>query len=148
MNEAPIVVEQEYGAPPEVVWQAITDPQQMCQWFFEPIAEFDATVGFSTRFVVQCEGDDYPHLWDVTEVAAPRRLAYRWRYEGIAGDSFVTWEIDETPNGTKLTLTHTGHETFPRDDPAFSRELGVAGWTHFLQTSLKAFLEGDAGQEQ
>ena len=31
------VVEQTFAAQREAVWQAITEPGQMCQWFFEPI---------------------------------------------------------------------------------------------------------------
>jgi len=43
--------------------------------------------------------------------------------------------------GTRFRLTHTGIETCPRKEPVFQREMGVAGWTYFLQQSLKAFLE-------
>jgi len=50
------------------------------------------------------------------------------------------WELSETPSGTKLTLTHEGHETFPQDDPIFSREGCQGGWDYFLRESLKAFL--------
>ena len=120
----------------------------MPKWFFEPIADFKPELGYKTRFTVNANGKAYVHLWEVTEVIPHQRIVYRWRYEGIPGDSTAAWTIDETPNGTKLTLTHTGHETFPREDPAFSREFGVAGWTHFLKVSLKAFLEGGAGEKR
>ncbi len=36
-----IVVEQTYGAPIAVVWKAITDKDQMRQWFFEPMTDFE-----------------------------------------------------------------------------------------------------------
>jgi hypothetical protein len=52
------------------------------------------------------------------------------------------WELSEPSQGAKLKLTHSGHETFPRDNPIFSRESGQAGWDYFIQESLKAFLEG------
>jgi hypothetical protein len=40
-----------------------------------------------------------------------------------------------------LTVTHTGHENFPRDIEAFSRKAGEAGWNYFIRESLKKYLE-------
>ena len=93
------------------------------------------------QFGVLCEGKDYLHVWKVTDVAFQRRISYQWRYEGYPGDSSVTWEISERSDGTRLNLTHEGHETI-QGDPIFSRESCVAGWTYFIHDSLKAFLEG------
>ncbi len=141
MNANPIVVEQIFNAPIAVVWRAITDTDQMRQWFFEPITDFEPKVGFETQFNVRCEDQDYPHLWKVTDVVPETRIAYDWWYGGYPGISSVEWELSETPNGTKLKLTHERHETFPQDDPVFSRDSGQAGWEYFLHESLKAFLE-------
>lgn len=140
-NSSPIVVEQSFDAPIAAVWQAITDPDQMRRWFFAPMTDFRPEVGFATQFNVPCEGEDYLHQWKVTEVVPATRIVYDWRYGGLPGESSVTWELSQTPAGTKLKLTHEGHEAFPQDNPIFSRESGVAGWTHFVQESLKAFLD-------
>ena len=137
----PIVVEQVFNAPISVVWKAITDTDQMRRWFFETMTNFEPAVGFQTQFNVRVEDQDYPHQWKVTDVVPEKRIVYDWRYGGYPGDSSVTWELSETPHGTKLTLTHKGIETFPQDDPMFSRESGQAGWGYFLHESLKAFLE-------
>ena len=137
----PIVVEQDYEAPISVVWKAITDRDQMHKWYFEPMTDFRPEVGFQTQFDVRFEDQVYTHLWKVVEVVPQRRIVYDWRYGGLPGRSFVTWELSETPNGTRLRLTHEGHETFSQDNPAFSRESGLAGWNYFLRESLKAFLE-------
>jgi len=141
MNADPIVVEQTYHAPVAEVWRAITDKDQMRQWFFEPMTDFEPEVGFETQFDVKCEGQNFPHQWKVTEVVPETRIAYDWRYGGYPGDSSVTWELSQTPDGTKLKLTHWGHETFPQDNPVFSREGCEAGWCYLLHESLKAFLE-------
>ncbi len=137
----PIVVEQIFNAPISVVWKAITDTDQMRRWFFETMTNFEPAVGFQTQFNVRVEDQDYPHQWKVTDVVPEKRIVYDWRYGGYPGNSSVTWELSETLNGTKLTLTHKGIETFPQDDPMFSRESGQAGWGYFLHESLKAFLE-------
>ncbi len=141
MNTNPIVVEQIYNAPIAVVWKAITERDQMRQWYFEPMTEFKPEVGFETEFDVEFEGQIFPHQWKVTEVVPETRIVYDWRYGGYAGDSSVTWELSETPGGTKLKLSHRGQETFPQDNPAFRREAGEAGWRYFLHESLTAFLE-------
>ena len=134
-NAEPIVVEQVYEAPVHVVWKAITDKDQMHQWFFEPMVDFRPEAGFETQFSVGFEGQDYIHQWRVTEVIPERRIAYDWRYGGFAGSSSVIWELSETPSGTKLKLTHEGHETFPQENPAFTRESCQAGWDYFTSNS-------------
>ncbi len=137
----PIVVEQTYNAPIEAVWKAITDHDQMRQWYFEPIEEFKPETGFETQFNVQVEDRDFLHVWNITDVIPEKRIAYGWRYEGIPGNSTVVWELTTTPDGTKLSLTHDIQEPFPPDDPMFSRESGQQGWEYFIRDSLKAFLE-------
>jgi uncharacterized protein YndB with AHSA1/START domain len=137
----PIVVEQTFDAPIEKVWEAVTDADQMRQWFFEPIETFEPRIGFQTRFTVEADGREYLHLWKITEVKPPHKIVYNWRYGGHPGDSFVTWELSDEGEGTKLTVTHDGTHTFPRDDPAFTRESGQNGWEYFIQQRLKAFVE-------
>lgn len=141
MNTDPVVVEQTYDAPVAEVWRAITDKDQMRQWFFETMTDFEPEPGFEVQFNVRCEGRDYPHEWKVTEVDSEKRIVYGWRYGGHPGNSTVVWELSETPSGTKLTFTHEGIETFPQDNPVFSRESTQAGWNYLLRESLKAFLE-------
>ena len=124
MTEGPIVVEQTFDVPVAVVWQAITDQDQMRQWFFEPITDFKPEVGFEAQFTVRSNDQDYLHLWKVTDVVPEERITYQWQYGDYAGNSSVTWELSEVPDGTKLKLTHEGIETFPQDNPVFSRESG------------------------
>ena len=142
MNAPPVLAEQEYDASIETVWKAITDPDQMRQWFFETMQDFRPEPGFETQFNVRAEGKDYLHLWKVTEVVPNKKIVYNWRYGGYPGDSFVFWELSETANGTLLRFTHQGHETFSQDDPVFSRESAEGAWHYFVNERLKAFLDG------
>lgn len=136
----PIVVEETYPADRPTVWSAITDPAQMSQWYFENIDTFRSEIGFETRFTVHSEGKDWVHVWRVTEVVPGSRIAYTFNYDGYEGDASVLWELSDVEGGTRLRLTHTGIETYPQEEPAFQREMGVAGWTYLLQESLKSFL--------
>lgn len=141
MSNEPVIVEQQFkNVSVAVVWKAITDQDQMREWYFQEMADFQANIGFETQFNVHCEGKDYMHIWKVTEVAQLQRIAYRWRYDGYAGDSIVTWELSEVDGGTKLKLTHAVLEPFV-GDPIFDRENGVAGWEYLIQESLKTFLQ-------
>ena len=67
-EDEPIVVEQTFNASIETVWNAITDIDQMRQWYFENIPSFEPKVGFETQFNVQCQGRDFLHMWKVTEL--------------------------------------------------------------------------------
>ena len=140
MDKDFITVEAIYDAPLNTVWRALTELDSMRQWFFKEIQDFRPVPGFETHFDVHHEGEVYPHQWKLTEVTPPQRIVYDWRYGGYSGESTVTWELLELPAGTQLKLTHRGIDTFPQDNPIFSRESGLAGWTYFVQDSLKTFL--------
>jgi len=139
-SDPPVVVEQTLEASPDQVWRAITDPQEMTKWFFDNIPDFRPEIGFETRFNIHHEGRDFMHCWKVTEAVAPERLVYDWSYEGYEGDSYVTFELKPTGEGTHLKLTATIRQDFPDDIPEFRRESCVGGWRFFLQERLKAYL--------
>lgn len=140
----PIVVTETYNAPLQTVWKAITEQEQMRQWFFEPIHDFQPEVGFETQFTVHVEGQGYVHLWKVTEADPPHKVSYQWQYGGYPGTSVVTWELSEVPNGTRLTFTQTGSESFPQDNPMFTREAAEQAWEYFVQKTLKGYLEAES----
>ena len=144
MGAPPIVLEQVYQAPVDLVWQAITAPSKMRQWFFEQIESFRAEVGFCTQFEVAFEGKHFIHQWKVTEVLPTQRIAYHWRYAGYSGDSCSIWELTSEANRTRLRLTVEGLETFPQDIPEFTRESCIQGWNYFLGDRLRNFLENPA----
>jgi uncharacterized protein YndB with AHSA1/START domain len=139
-NAKPIVVEQIFHASVDRVWSAITDKTQMPKWFFGEIRDFRPERGYETTFVVSNEGKDYPHHWRVTEAVPHQKIVYDWLHPGFPGTSFVTWELSKTGDGTRLKLTHVGIETFPQDDPAFTRESCQGGWEYFFDR-LKSLLE-------
>ena len=143
----PIVVEQDLLVPRHLVWEAISEQDQMRRWFFEQIDTFEAKIGFQAGFDVACEGEVYPHRWEVTQVIPEERLAYTWEYGGHPGSSFVLWELSDAPGGgTRLRLSHVGHETFPQDNPAFRREACEAGWRYFIHDRLSEYLRAESGE--
>jgi uncharacterized protein YndB with AHSA1/START domain len=139
----PIVVEQIYEAPSNRVWDAISKNDEMRQWFFETIGDFEPKVGFETEFNVRNGERNFRHLWRVVEVVPGERLTLEWRYAGYPGDSYVTFELSkESDHKTRMKLTHRGQETFPAEEPAFTRESCERGWKYFVGERLKAYVKG------
>jgi uncharacterized protein YndB with AHSA1/START domain len=139
-TDQPIIVEEFFKVSGETLWKAITELEQMKQWFFENIEAFEPKVGFETKFIVENEGRIFPHLWKITEVEPLKKITYNWRYEGYKGNSFLTFEIVEEREKTKLILVHTVTEDFPQDIPEFKRESCLSGWDYFIKLRLKDYL--------
>ena len=135
----PIVLERILDAPVERVWTALTDVNEMREWYFD-LKEFRPEIGFEFEFVVEHEGNNYHHLCKVSEVIPQKRIAYTWRYKGEPGDSLVTFELFPDGDKTRLKLTHAGIETFPKT-PAYARKNFEAGWTQIIGSELKQFVE-------
>jgi uncharacterized protein YndB with AHSA1/START domain len=137
-----VVIERTFQAPPERIWKALTEVEQMKEWYFE-LKEFKPEVGFEFQFTGGEEGGpQYLHLCKIKEVIPGKKLVHSWRYEGSEGDSQVTFELFAEGNQTRLKLTHEGLETFPKL-PAFARTKFLQGWTQLIGSSLKAYVEGD-----
>jgi len=124
------------------VWKALTGVEDMRSWYFD-LKEFKPEVGFEFAFTVEHEGFEYSHLCKITEVIPQRKLAYTWRYKGHEGDSLVTLELSPDGDKTRLKLTHTGIETFPKT-PAYARKNFETGWTTIIGAELKQFVERKA----
>ena len=134
-----ITLERTFDAPLARVWKALTDVDQMREWYFD-LKEFKPQVGFEFEFIVEHEGNSYHHLCRVTDVVPEKKIAYTWRYKGEPGDSLVAFELFPDGKKTRLKLTHTGIETFPKT-PAYARKNFEAGWTAIIGSELKQFVE-------
>lgn len=139
MTPAPFVIERTFNAPASKVWKAITDKDQMKQWYFD-LPSFKAEVGHEFQFEGGTKEKTYLHLCKVTEVIQGKKLTYSWRYDGFEGISFVSFELFPEGDKTRLKLTHEGLETFPPVKD-FAKENFAAGWTEIIGTSLKNFVE-------
>ncbi len=148
LEREPIIVEQTLDASADTVWQAITDINQMKQWYMPALESFKAEVGFETRFDIHHAGKTFIHLWKVTEVVPGKKMSYSWKYKDYPGDSLVTFELLPQGNKTRLRLTHTGLETFkPAAHPELARKNFFMGWSQ-LGVELAKFLgNSNAGKQ-
>ncbi len=141
MKNNAITIEQNLKASVTTVWKAITNKDDMEHWYFE-IDEFKPETGFRFSFYGGDEEQKFLHECQILDVEVNRRLSYSWRYPDLDGDSVVTFELFSKNTGhTLLILTHDGIETFPQDNPLFSRESFQNGWNEILGTYLKEYVE-------
>lgn len=137
----PVIVEKDMDAPAEKIWTALTDPEQMKQWYFD-LPGFRPEVGYTFEFWGGTEENQYRHLSQVTEVVPLKRIQYSWRYDGYEGDSLVTFDIFPVGRLTRVKVTHSGLETFP-PIADFVRTNFEAGWTDFIGRLLPDFVTHD-----
>ncbi|HEY1738296.1 MAG TPA: SRPBCC domain-containing protein [Acidimicrobiia bacterium] len=99
-GERPIIrFERRLSKPVDVVWRAITDPDEMRAWFPTKIEIDEWTVGASLTHVFE-DHDIDPLPGTVVEWDPPRRVAFTW------GTDTITFEL--TPGaggGTDFVLT-------------------------------------------
>jgi uncharacterized protein YndB with AHSA1/START domain len=141
MDNQPIVLERILNASISKVWKAITDKDEMKNWYFD-LEEFKAEPGFKFQFLGGPDPDkQYLHLCEVTEVIPQKKLTYSWCYHGYTGISYVTFVLFDQGHNTLLRLTHKGIETFPKENADFAIKNFEEGWNEIIHTSLKNYLE-------
>ncbi|HMM04810.1 MULTISPECIES: SRPBCC family protein [unclassified Dysgonomonas] len=140
MNNIPIIIEEIYPEPLSKVWKAITDKNQMKEWYFT-IEDFELREGAEFNFTVSFEDVIYHHRCVIKEIVPQKRFSHTWTHPSQSkGESVVTWDLQPVDNGTKVVLTHEGVENFADAGAGFSRENYVAGWEEISGTSLRNFL--------
>jgi uncharacterized protein YndB with AHSA1/START domain len=97
--------EQRFAHPVDAVWQAISQPERLNQWYMR--SDFKPVVGHKFRLLPHPEVGGDPVDCEVLEVTPPRRLVYRWK-GGPMMDSIVTWELSPVGQETLLRVTHGG----------------------------------------
>ena len=139
MSTQPIVSERTFNVSPTRLWQALTESEQMKQWYFD-LPGFKAEPGYEFSFYAGRDEKKFLHLCKVIEVIPEKKLTHSWRYDGYPGDSMVSFELFPEGEATRLRLTHTGLETFG-DNPDFAKSNFVEGWNSIIVNRLQKHLE-------
>jgi uncharacterized protein YndB with AHSA1/START domain len=129
IRDRAVVYEMSYPEPPERVWRALIDPQELAAWLMPN--DFLPVVGH--RFTMACEPLGRIDA-EVIEVDTPRRLVCRW--QGSFGDTVVSFELTPEESGTRLRLEHRGWD----DASAAYRDQFNSGWPGKLGDGLRAVL--------
>ncbi|MEH1128498.1 SRPBCC family protein [Micromonospora sp. CPCC 206061] len=103
MTEIRISVQ--YQHQPELVWRALTDRKLLSRWFM--LTDLEPHAGSTFELLPETlPGFDGTVRGELIEVTEGRRLSMRWRGEQM--HSRVTWELSETPGGSRLLITQSG----------------------------------------
>ncbi|WP_430814133.1 SRPBCC family protein [Carboxylicivirga sp. RSCT41] len=135
-----IIIQAYLPASLEQTWHAITDVDEMRQWFFDNIPAFEAKAGFETRFLVDAGERQFMHVWHILEVKEQQLIKYRWTYEGYKGVGYVTFRLSKVDDMTLLLLTSEGLDSFKPQVPEFTRESCTLGWKYFINERLKSYI--------
>ncbi len=142
LKPEPIVVSVELDATVERVWTAITNGEEMKEWYFENIPDFEPRKGFSCSFEIGSDSNLLTVRWKVIETTTHKEIKYSWQYDEFKdGYGTTTWTLSPKGGKTLLTLVNEGLESFPQHKPAFRRESCIKGWEYFLQESLTGYLK-------
>jgi len=132
------------NASPEVIFKAITDPQQLTQWFPDQ-AILEPRVGGKMKFSFQKEKSPKDHTrtsaafpeGTVKEFIPNKKLSYTWKHMDIPEfpETLVTWKLEEIDvNKTKVELVHSG---FTGREERKSVKEHDQGWSYFLDRLKK-----------
>ena len=140
-------------ATPEAIWDAITAPEWTARYGYGAGAEYELRPGgrFQARASEEFRATGAPEIvvdGEVIEADPPRRLVQTWRMlmdPEMAAEGFtrLTYEIEPTQYGTRLTVTHD-LESAPKLAAmvagAHEDEGAGGGWAWVL-SDLKSLLE-------
>jgi uncharacterized protein YndB with AHSA1/START domain len=124
-------------ASPEVVFKAITDPNELTNWFPDQ-AILEPNVGGKIKFSFYRDSKsthrnmDYFPEGTIIEFIPDKKISYSWEHPSIPDfpRTVVTWELQKIENNkTRLNLIHTG---FNEAKMPKAREEHDEGWTYFL----------------
>ena len=85
-------------SPREEVWEALTEPERLEDWFANDV-DLDLRPGGGARF--RWSNGEERHAV-VTEVEPERRLVFEWEDEGE-----VTFTLEDDGDGTRLTVVES-----------------------------------------
>jgi uncharacterized protein YndB with AHSA1/START domain len=132
-------------APRSRVWRALTDSKQFGQWF-QANVEVPFVPGQRAHGMVTYPGYEHLRFEVVVEQMVPERL-FSWRWQP-GGDpdvdpaeptTLVVFELEEVPEGTRLTVTESGFDRIPVARRAKAYRENDQGWTGQLE-SLRRYV--------
>jgi uncharacterized protein YndB with AHSA1/START domain len=125
-------------APPEVVYQVVSRPEHLREWWPEEV-DLDPVAGASGRITFERPEGTKVQAVTVVEADPPRRFAFRWvhgEHERAAPDNslLVTFDLVPSGEGTLLRFQETGFRELGWEAAVLEQQYHehVTGWDHFL----------------
>ncbi|KPH14957.1 SRPBCC domain-containing protein [Chryseobacterium sp. ERMR1:04] len=139
--DTPITVQFKINAPIEKVWKALTNKNEMKNWYFD-IPDFELEVGKQFNFYEPGDEKKYHHQGEILEIISHQKLKHSWSYPEFSNEkTTVNWEIQPADGETIVTLIHENIDNFKEFGENFSRESFTEGWNGIIGQSLRQYLE-------
>ena len=118
-----LTVTRTINAPPERIWRALTNADELAAWFWpgkwDVTATCDLRVGGTYRVASEVTGMAFGGEYVAVEPFV--RLVQTWRWDGEPGETLVTTTLEPSAEGTMLTIVH---ERFATHDEATQHQQG------------------------
>jgi uncharacterized protein YndB with AHSA1/START domain len=128
------------GAPITRVWETLTTPELIKQWFFGVDTETDWRKGSPIVHRGEYQGRPYEDRGEILEIEPPRLLVHS-HWSPVSGlpdtpenHERVSWELSERDDGTELTIRESNLASEE------ARATSEQSWRLVLK-NLKQFLE-------
>lgn len=129
-----------FHAPIEKVWQGLTDPAIVKQYFFGTDLKSDFEVGSRITFSGEWNGQKYEDGGDILEIDPPRRLKYSY-WSSMSGTenkpenhNDISYDLSEENGVTTLVIIQEGVKNQE------AAEHSESNWMHVFE-GLKKLIE-------
>ena len=130
------------AAPRERVWHAITDPQQIGQWFSPGTQWRSSGLHVGAKLSVYDPDTDTDMYTQIIEVIdPPHRLVTRSEAHPPEPSYVTAWTLQEENGGTRLTIHFSGYAALPDDTRRGRMDQDSLGFGMMLE-NIKAHIEG------
>jgi uncharacterized protein YndB with AHSA1/START domain len=103
-----IRIVREYPHPPKKVWRALTDPQLIALWGMRPEG-FAPVAGTRFKLIAKPQPGWRGYVeCAVLEAREPSLLSYSWVGDDNGKSTVVTYRLEASGAGTRLTFEHAG----------------------------------------
>lgn len=139
----------EINAPQEKVWAFLASEEGMKAWLGPEV--FSPELGSEVLILVDYGETKYEMSGEVVTLDPPHTLAFTWRQHEIGQEPWpepttVTISLEPTPNGTQVSLVHSGFEKLPESYREPEYQSYVEGWkVRNVMARLKEQLESLEG---
>lgn len=126
----------------EKVWSALSIESELKMWYF-PVENYEFEIGKEFTFYESCESKTYLHKCKFLQIIPNKLIEYTWEHPTHStGTSVVKWEFEAMADKCKITLTHSGIETFADAGENFSEANFEMGWKAIVGNLLRNYLYG------
>lgn len=143
MENNNILIERDFDASVELLWEALTNNERLKEWYFDFKGNFKAEVGHVFEWEAgHPEGKQWLHQGKILEVIENKKLVHTWLFPGYSGLAKLTWELEKVnAEKTHLKMDFEFIELFDSNEEELHRSNFEAGWNAILNSLLVEYIK-------